>query len=525
MKAPATHRSLALSQQLYRRLLAAYPRAHREEYGDAMAQLFRDQCRDAWAAGRGWGLAALWLRILPDLVKTSCLERWASLHPGKYMTAKLNTFFPPARTPLATFCVVFTVVFLLVFTAAAIITFILPESYASTARIKVETDESNYGYTTAGPADHPVSYDPYFIQTTFEIIQSQLVLSNVVRTLDLNAKWGKRYHGGQPLKTAESMEILKRRLLLQPVRNTKLVTITVYDEDRREAADLANGVAKAYQDYRLQTRTQMMLAGQHALAEQLQVVDEHLDQLQSETAALRQQFGIPENPEQFTAKAQEQLIDGQRTCDALQTQLTQLQGLNPQRLREVLPTVTGDAMLTDLLSKWHATQQAMATLTNDYARTDLHIIREQSALDELNQEIDARVAGIMTALDSEVKSKRAARESLQAAIADAQQKSKPTRENQPYWSKQRELAGQLEFRKTLASKIEAAKLASLTSPASSVEIIDYAQPGFAPVKPNKPLNLALGAIAGVLLGSVAGAIAATLAHRRLRLQPKPAAQA
>ena len=60
-------------------------------------------------------------------------------------------------------------------------------------------------------------------------------------------------------------------------------------------------------------------------------------------------------------------------------------------------------------------------------------------------------------------------------------------------------------------------------PESLVQITDLAQPGEFPARPNKPLNIAIGAVAGVLLGSVAGGIAAVFAQRRSRLQAKPAA--
>jgi len=72
-------KAVAFSGRLFQRLLAAYPKEHRREYGPAMAQLFRDQCRDAWRDGRTWGLTVLWLRVLPDLIKTSALERVSAL--------------------------------------------------------------------------------------------------------------------------------------------------------------------------------------------------------------------------------------------------------------------------------------------------------------------------------------------------------------------------------------------------------------------------------------------------------------
>ena len=43
-----------------------------------------------------------------------------------------------------------------------------------------------------------------------------------------------------------------------------------------------------------------------------------------------------------------------------------------------------------------------------------------------------------------------------------------------------------------------------------VQIIDTAEPGRAPVRPNKPLNLVLGAFAGIFVATAAGAAFAIL---------------
>jgi len=91
------------------------------------------------------------------------------------------------------------------------------------------------------------------MQTTFEIMKSQMVLSNVIASMNLNEAWGKKYYNGETLKTTETMEILKGRMGLAPVRNTKMITITVYSDDKKEAADLANNIAQAYQNYRVKT--------------------------------------------------------------------------------------------------------------------------------------------------------------------------------------------------------------------------------------------------------------------------------
>ena len=135
-------KAVALSGALYQHLLAAYPKAHRRKYGQPMAQLFRDQCRDAWRSGRAWGLTWLWLRVLPDLVKTSVLEHISILNERKTMLERISTLLPPRSAPRFVFIAVFAVVFLLVVATTTLITFLMPASYSSTARVMVPQDAS-----------------------------------------------------------------------------------------------------------------------------------------------------------------------------------------------------------------------------------------------------------------------------------------------------------------------------------------------------------------------------------------------
>src|SRR5512135_741428 len=70
-------------------------------------------------------------------------------------------------------------VFLLVVITATIVTFMLPETFASTARIKVDRDQSDI----SGLQSQQIIgsyYDPFLIQTESEVIQSELILSKVV---------------------------------------------------------------------------------------------------------------------------------------------------------------------------------------------------------------------------------------------------------------------------------------------------------------------------------------------------------
>jgi len=145
--------------------------------------------------------------------------------------------------PLLVFVTLFTLVFFLIVVTATLVTFIMPESFAGTARIKIEpvaaTESQNY----------QAGYNPQFIQTEFEVLQSELILNRVIEALDLKTVWGRKYQNGERLKTSETIAILRSRLALRPVRNTSLVEICAFSEDRDEASKVANAIVRAYTDY------------------------------------------------------------------------------------------------------------------------------------------------------------------------------------------------------------------------------------------------------------------------------------
>ena len=162
-----------------------------------------------------------------------------------------------------------------------------PDQYAATARIKVENDVTDILGTSS-----MVVYDPYFIQTTFEIIQSQLALGPGITNLNLNEVWGRKFFNGKTIETTETLKIIKSRLRLAPVRNTKLIAITFYSGDPNEAAQVANAIANAYRDYRINSRRELMTKGLEILQHQFQDEEKAILVLQTNVEQLRQKFGI-----------------------------------------------------------------------------------------------------------------------------------------------------------------------------------------------------------------------------------------
>ena len=222
----------------------------------------------------------------------------------------------PPRFPF----VILFFVWLLVVLITTMVTLILPESFSSSTRIKIERDQTDIiGFVERGGSG---GYDPYFIQTEFEVIQSELILGKVVEDLDLNREWGKKYAGGDRLKTPESILLLKGRLDLRPVRNTSIIEIRVFSEKPEEAARIANAIAEAYRKHRLDQRVELKKGGIKALEERFQAQEEKVRAAQTNVDRLRkeleQEVGTATTNDIVTAAHSRPYSEAKRTLEELQ---------------------------------------------------------------------------------------------------------------------------------------------------------------------------------------------------------------
>lgn len=165
------------------------------------------------------------------------------------MLERIGMLLHQRSAPRLAFIVVFATVFVLVVTTSTLITFLMPESYSSTARVRVSQAVSDAIQKTE--SHRPLgSYDPYFLKTQLEIIRSHAIRSKVVSDRELHKVWGKKYPGGDPFDNTDALALLMGQVELRPVNHTDLIEIRAFSDNPSEAAALANAVAESYREYR-----------------------------------------------------------------------------------------------------------------------------------------------------------------------------------------------------------------------------------------------------------------------------------
>ena len=407
-------------------------------------------------------------------------------------------------------------VFLLVVITATLVTFILPESFASSTRIKIERDQSDVAGFAERGAGGTISYDPYFIQTEFEMIQSDSILGKVVENLDLNNAWGKKYGGGTRLTTGEATSLLKNRLDLRPVRNTSLIEIRVFSEKPDEAAKIANEIAIVYKKHRVDQRKEMSQGGIRALEDRFLAQEEKVYVAQTNVDYLRKELNISdamasgEGPSPLMTAETLRRVEAMRIESRTEwvrqhTLLNHLKELKkeigPEGLAQAIPTAATDPLLSSLLDRLTLADQGLVVIQKEYGPEHAEVLKTKAAVEDLHSKITNRVDGIMLGLEARVSSLKTSLEDLEKEVDKAKTNDiANATQSRPYYEAKRKLDELQRFRQILDMKIAAEKIDVELPKTMMVEIVDSAKPGLKPVRPNKPLNIALGIIIGLVVG-------------------------
>src|SRR5438105_12125460 len=90
--------------------------------------------------------------------------------------------------------------------------------------------------------------DPQFVSTQFQILQKNEILYKVIDDLDLIHKLSPP---GQTYPKPTVAITLVKDMQVQESRNTSLIEVGVYNTDRFLARDIAQDIARVYQDKRI----------------------------------------------------------------------------------------------------------------------------------------------------------------------------------------------------------------------------------------------------------------------------------
>ncbi|MBN2506977.1 MAG: polysaccharide biosynthesis tyrosine autokinase [Verrucomicrobia bacterium] len=406
-------------------------------------------------------------------------------------------------------------VFLLVAITTTLVTFILPESYSSLVRIRVDKDVGDVsGLFTQERTFNP--FDPYWVETEFQTIQSKSILYQVITNLGLNRTWAEKFKLPEELSTDLTFSILKRQIQVSQTRNTSLIEIKVFSEDPQEAADIANEIAVVYRESRLAQRLGMAQRGVKALKAQWEEQDKLVKAQQTLVDKIKTEKNIPDfdvggggtyytpsmTMEPETLRRLEQLrVESSAEYHKLKTLYDRLSEMTPENLRKALVTASQDTQLPVVMEQLALAERRLADLSQAFSAQHPEIKGVQEVIAVTTRQVNDRVTGIMEGLKAKVDAQKAGLDSLQSEVNQAKTNDVMAAiDRRDYFLAKRDLESLQRVRESLKIRIIQEEVNTAIPTSGIVEVIDPAEPGKRAVRPNKPLNIALGILVGLAIG-------------------------
>ena len=404
-------------------------------------------------------------------------------------------------------------VFLLVALTTTLVTFILPEAYSSTVRIQVEKDTPDVsallgdrGFSGGNP------YDPYWLQTEFEKIQSKTVLYKVIERLGLNREWAKKYKESGELRNEMTYMILKSMLNVRQSRGTSLIEISVISEKPGEAAQIANKIAEVYGEVRRLKRQEVTASGIEVLKTQWVEQDRKVREKQTEVNKLKDELRISDVEAQGSTagsvlepdtlrRIEASRIEAQTKMASIKTLYDEFKDRKHSELKQAISVSYPDVQLGELLRNEADAQQKLADMLVNLSPEHPDVKRVAKIQETVTKQIDDRIDGFLLGMKAKVAQQQAEVDTLNKQVEEAKETDiRKSIERRPYFQGKRDLETLQILREKLNMQIIAQEIDSKIPKSMIVEMVDLAEPGLRPVKPNKPLNISLGIIVGLIIG-------------------------
>ena len=403
--------------------------------------------------------------------------------------------------------VILAVTLLVVLTGVAF-TLMLPKTYMADARILVREDTMDVDVFERQVV---MGYNPFFMRTQYEMIQSRQILYQVINNLNLQQVWGEELNDdGTPLDREITYRILSRSVKVEQYRDTTLITIQVFRESPEEAAQIANEIASVYRDFRLSSKRREVKRAVEALEQELKKQQDKVDLAEQEVERIRTELGltiIGQGQQGVRVdKIRLQQLEGDRIASRVEmiqrkAQLDQLESLSGEELMSASAYIVQDQVLATIRAQLIDSEVSLRVMLESYGPNHPEVKRLQASVDELKIKLASALSGLKKGLRAEYEVALSRVNALEAELQQARKADIETERESylPFQRAEREMLVQREILNALRARV-AQQGIEMEVPRTPVELVDPAEAPSRPVSPNLILNLILSLILGLGAG-------------------------
>jgi succinoglycan biosynthesis transport protein ExoP len=439
-------------------------------------------------------------------LESGIAELWPEAHD-----AAGDRMIETPNNQLKSFALKFALGGVLLMAVAAIYFYGSPKQYEAAANLRVWKRGSFH------TNDNTTAFGPELLAAECQLIRSADILDEAVTNLSLGELWGRRYNQGKPIKTEQARERLRLISRVQPIGKSSIISVRVSGDEPNEPARIANEIARVYQQYRENQRSQASTERAKALRERwtqqtakVQAAQAKLDKLYFDITANRATNQTRVLDADAYTKLQSNRIDLESQYVRDQKKLESLQALNKQQLREVLSTLDTDpnSLLNNTILQSLKAQRELAAADRESGPDSPEVKRARLLVAELDKRINQQVESIMAGKETDLVALKASLDNLnnlprQAGTnQDRGTLKKFAEEDAVYDKARKELEALKAEEEHLQRDLDQASMDAVLPVIIFAEIVDSADPPDKPAVPDP--KIAIGAASAGGFAVVAG---------------------
>jgi capsular exopolysaccharide synthesis family protein len=399
-------------------------------------------------------------------------------------------------------------VFLLVVITTGVVTYFLPRQYESSVTMQINQNDTYMKLFDDRGGGR--GFDPRFITTQFEIIQRKEILYPVIEALGLEQKWKKLYG---IVGKEQTVFRLRRMIDVREIRNTELIQISVLDQDKNEASEIANRIAEEYQRRRIGEQQGTVNRSLIQLKDEVAKQSRRVDELRAEAQKIRIENDIQDlNPDSVVDPMQaanevllsvEQQVSTERLrVSSLRTKYEQISKLTDDQIMRSISTLdVQDPTILQMLPQYQEVASEEARLLNSGLGSNHPTVKSiRAKKDVMSKQLASQIASLRASMETNIRIGEDQIKEFEQKLIESQtkQQTSKTRASGYYEAKN----NYIQAKKILeaAEMRLSTETMQRTMPQDPAVIWERAEPADFPSRPRVLLNMILGIVVGLGFG-------------------------
>ncbi|NVM57255.1 MAG: P-loop NTPase [Desulfobacterales bacterium] len=423
-------------------------------------------------------------------------------------------------------------------TMVTIFSFTMAPVYRATAKMVIDKEAKKSPLT-----GERLDYESYVsenltFQTHFKLIKSRPVLSRVYEILNLKERLredtsqgmlaalignirknvkkltlifrGESSNpGGQDVQdeVVDPVRILADKVDVKQVRDTRLLTVSVQDEDRAMAQAIANTVCKAYIDYNMEVHLEATQRTLSWLADQMGKMKQKLEESEARFLAFKERekiFSITGKQKVHTQKIEEintSYINTRANRMDVEARMAEMKKLLAgNHIVEFPPAFARNELLTSLYQKQAILSIELKKNQKVYKSKHPKMLQITTKLEQTKSRFRMELQKVLLSLSAEHAVLAARAKALRGALVQYEEDALETNKKEAQYAiLEREVNTNKELHNMMSTKLKESMISQGIKNVN-IRMVEPASKPAHPYKPRKKLNILLGIIIGVMTG-------------------------